>query len=86
MKRIESYVRWEGNNLLAIRDFLAKLDFAALIEPVGTKAHIVLIVGTNSNFEITLNDGDGLLWDGEILGTARNIVLSGEMPRPEAIQ
>lgn len=83
MQRIRSAVRWEGRNLPAVRDFLAELGLAALVETDGTKAHVLIVQGADVLLDIILNDGDGLLWDGRLVGVARNMVFSHEMRQDE---
>ena len=87
--RVDGVVRWEGNNINAIVEFMA--DIPALFEITDNKKlHIKVYAGGGIilqdaalALEILLNDGDGLCRDGPLLGVQRNIVFKGERAGPE---
>lgn len=76
-ERIEAAVRWEGNNLLAIRDFIA--DVPAVIEPDRGRCHILFFEAGQVILDVLLEHGDGLLKDRSgLIGVARGMRWSDE--------
>ncbi len=87
--RVESVVRWEGNNIDKIVAFMA--DIPALFEIMDNKMLHIRIYAQEGFIlqehaellEIILKDGDGLCRDGSMLGVQRNIVFKDERPGPD---
>jgi hypothetical protein len=85
-KRIDAAVRWDGNNLEAIRDFV--IQWPALVEKDGTRARVIIFAGLDNHaikrmepvLDEILEQGDGLFLDQGLLGVARGIVFEHEYP------
>ena len=90
IKRVDSVIRWEGNNIDKIVAFMG--DIPALFEISDTGLHIkiyqvgnIILQDSAVALEILLRDGEGLLRDGPMLGVTRNIVYSDERPGPNEL-
>ena len=89
LKQVDRAVRWEGNNLPDICEFLGKLPVRIevykgdLIIRVYASEKITL-PDNGVALELLLRHGDGLMWDGEMLGVARNMVWEHEKPKDDS--
>ncbi len=83
MQRVDSVVRWEGNNIAAFYDFLKGIPVRVekcdgMLDIKVYACDGIVLPEAALALEILLRDGDGLMREGQMLGVARNIVFADE--------